>query len=230
MSDDYDDPDEPGGLWDPDAISAPAGPSRPELRIVPPPDLIKDDTENLGPGDPWQDTLVRLDQFRPIADEPAHHERAQWRGQRLAVAVTAMVVTGAILAAGLPRLIDEGKRTGTTPTATPLAGINAERAALTRALRTAANAHRPDGDHRSSAHVSTQGRASPKGSHRQRKAHATHNVSASHASGAGISPRPATVATAHASTTPARSIPTRPAARSSAAPASTANAEFGFEG
>jgi hypothetical protein len=230
MNDDYDDPDEPGGLWDPDAHRAPPDPQRATLRAVPPPDLIEDHPHNLEPGESSADTLVRLDQFRPIAHEPAPDERAPSRGQRMAVAVAAMVVTGAILAAGVPRFINEGKRMGTTPATTPLAGINAERAALTRALRIAANAHGPAGNRQSSARVSTQARASAKRSDRQRQAHATRNASPSHTSKGAISTRPVTVATARASTTPARSSPTRPAARASAAPPSTANAEFGFEG
>jgi hypothetical protein len=230
MSDDYDDPDEPGGLWDPDAHRAPPDPQRPRLRAVPPPDLMEDDAQNLEPGESSEDTLVRLDQFRPIPDEPAHDVPWRWRGQRMAVAVAAMVVTGAILAAGVPTFIDEGKRTGATPAATPLAETNAEGAALTRALRSAANAHRRTGDQRSSARVSRQARASVKGSHRERPAHATRNAAPSHASRLAASPRPVTVATAHASTTPARSNPTLPAARSSAPPPSSANAEFGFEG
>jgi hypothetical protein len=34
MSDDYDDEDEPGGLWDPDAFADPPEPGQPALRLI----------------------------------------------------------------------------------------------------------------------------------------------------------------------------------------------------
>jgi hypothetical protein len=152
------------------------------------------------------------------------NEPQRWRRERVAVALTAMAVMGAILAAGAPRVINEGQRTGTTAAASSRAVTNAEHAALTHALTIAANAHRSAENHRSSAHVSTEVHTSAKGARRQRKAHATRNASPSHSSRGAINPGPVTVATA------ARSTPTRPTPRSSTALPSTANAEFGFEG
>jgi hypothetical protein len=74
-----DDPDEPGGLWDPDAFITPPDTPRPALHIVTTPattgGLRADSTCDLKAAD--DHTPVRLDQFRPADDttpRPRAHE------------------------------------------------------------------------------------------------------------------------------------------------------------
>jgi hypothetical protein len=224
MSDDYDDPDEPGGLWDPDAIAAPPPPRRPALHAVPPPDLIEDEASSVDRIESWQESLVRLDQFRRVPDDEADFdERARRRWRRGRPLVAAAVIAGAILATGLPGLTSEGRR-APKPAAARFFGGDAEQAALTRTVQSAATGadHAP-GDQRRAAHASTRARDSARASHRRQSAQTPRRGEAL-ASGAATSSKPLTVA---ASQSPPS--PTRSATRSSAAPASATSAEFSFE-
>ena len=111
MSDDHDDGDEPGGLWDPDAFNPPPAPARPALHVVTTQgaadgqDRPADATCDVDAA-ARDDTLVRLEQFRPASEtthwrSPSQTTRAMAR--RAAVAgILAMAV--AATAVGYTRL------------------------------------------------------------------------------------------------------------------------------
>ena len=221
MSDDYDDPDEPGGLWDPDAISAPAGPRRPELRVVPPPDIAEHDASTIAPDAPAEETLVRLEQFRPIAEgDPACHERHRRISARHGVQIAAALAATALLGAGALRLTAERDHATKPPAATFL-GPDAEQAALTRSVKPVGTAR-----HQSSAprrHATP--RSSASASHRRK--------TPTRARASGHTSRASTVSGRQLAAAPAPSAPTptsvRSAAASSVASASATNSEFAFE-
>jgi hypothetical protein len=122
MNDDYDDPDEPGGLWDPDAVSAPPPRPRTVLRAVPTPD----DEEPEQPR--TDDTLVRLDQFRPVAadDEPLRAPLSRrWLYGAAAVAATAALGAATFV-------FTAGQNHGETPTVATFSGPDAEQTAVGR--------------------------------------------------------------------------------------------------
>jgi hypothetical protein len=135
MSDDYDDPDEPGGLWDPDAISPPQAPRRPTLHAVPLREPHDIETSSVLDAGSEEKTLVRLDQFRPASHDEDHLGERPGRLTRHRILVVAAVVIGigAMLATAVPRLISEGHYP-TKPAAITALGPDVEQAALTRSI------------------------------------------------------------------------------------------------
>lgn len=221
MSDDYDDPDEPGGLWDPDAISAPAGPRRPELRVVPAPDITERPVSALARGASADDSLVLLEQFRPTTEgDRDFHERRRRVWTRRGLQVAAALVATAMLGAGALRLTAERDHVTKPPAATFL-GPDAEQAALTRSVKPVGTGH-----HQSPAprrHATP--RSSASASHRRK--------TPTRARASGHTSRASTVSGRLLATAPALSAPTptpvRSAVASSVASASATNSEFGFE-
>jgi hypothetical protein len=221
MSDDYDDPDEPGGLWDPDAIAAPRTPSRPALRILPAPDIAEHDASTIAPDAPAEETLVRLEQFRPTAEgEPALHERHRRVSARHVLQVAAALVATAMLGAGALKLTDQRDHVTKPPAATFL-GRDAEQAALTRSVKPVRTSrHQSRGPRR---HAAT--RSSSSAAHGRQ--------TPTRAAASGRRSRANTTSGRLLATAPAPRAPTstsvRSAAGSSVAAASATNSEFGFE-
>ena len=226
MSDDYDDPDEPGGLWDPDAIAAPRTPSRPALRILPAPDIAEHDASTIAPDAPAEETLVRLEQFRPTAEgEPGFHERyrrvsARHGLQVVAAVVAAALVATAMLGASALKLTNQRDPVTKPPAATFL-GPDAEQAALTRSVK-------PGGTSRH------QSRAPRRHAATRPSASASHGrPTPTRAAAAGRPSLANTVSGRLLARAPAPRAPTstsvRSAAASSVAAASATNSEFGFE-
>ena len=92
MSDDHDDTDEPGGLWDPDAFTTRRAPARPALRVIangppsapesPRPVIDRAQSDN-------RERLVRLEEFRAASADPPPPlpaQSAQLSGRRWTVA------------------------------------------------------------------------------------------------------------------------------------------------
>ena len=109
MSDDYDDEDEPGGLWDPDAFTPPPAPARPALHVVPRP-TSPSGTPQRRARRFRRDTLVRLEQFRPTAEGDADsHERHRRISARHGLQVAAALVATALSGTGALRLTAESR-------------------------------------------------------------------------------------------------------------------------
>jgi hypothetical protein len=207
MNDDYDDPDEPGGLWDPDAISAPPARPRTVLHAVPQPDATE-------PEPRADETLVRLDQFRPIAagDEPPRAPLARrWLYGAAAVAATAVLGAGTLV-------LTAGHNHGATPPVATFSGPDAEQTALGRIVAPR-SAKRDD---------------APRA--KDRRAKVAHRSSRpTRVSRAVQKPFPAAQASTRqvaTTTTQARSgtaTGAHAAANSTVAPASSNDPEFGFE-
>ena len=115
MSDDYDD-DEPGGLWDPDAIPVPATPVRPSLRVLPTPDVAERYASTVALDASAEETLVRLDQFRPTADGDADsRERHRRLSARHGLHVAAALIATAALGTGALKLSAESRPHNNAP-------------------------------------------------------------------------------------------------------------------
>jgi hypothetical protein len=144
MSDDdyYDDDSRSGGLWDPDAPSAPPPPRRRTLHAVPFPEPHEAETSSALDATSEEDTLVRLDQFRPAShddDVGGRAGRGTWH--RIVLAAATVIGIGGMLATGVPRLISGG-RDPAPPAAITALGADVEQAALTRAVKSGASHHR----------------------------------------------------------------------------------------
>jgi hypothetical protein len=223
MSDDYDD-DEPGGLWDPDAIPVPATPVRPSLRVLPAPDVAERYASTVAPDASAEETLVRLDQFRPTADADADsRERHRHLSARHGLHVAAALVASAALGTGALKL-SAGRDHTTTPPAATFLGPDAEQAALTRSVKPAGTGrHQSSAARRHSPHATAHSSA-PASHGRQTPTRGT---------ASGRPSRPSTVSGRLLAAAPSPRAPTstavRSAAASSVAPASASNAEFAFE-
>jgi hypothetical protein len=170
MSDDdyYDDDSRSGGLWDPDALSAPPSPRRPTLHAVPLPEPDDVETSSALDAAPEEETLVRLDQFRPASHDDDVGGPAGQGGTRRRILLGAATVIGisGILATGVPRLMSDG-RGPARPAAITALGADVEQSALTRTVKSAGRDSRGAArNRRSSPHRSTRPRDSAKTSHR----------------------------------------------------------------
>jgi hypothetical protein len=215
MNDDYDDPDEPGGLWDPDAISAPPPRPRTVLRAVPQPDAVEPEASTFEPAAPADETLVRLDQFRPVAadDETLRAPLSRrWLYGAAAVAATAVLGAGTLV-------LTSRQNNGATPAVATFSGPDAEQAAVGRIV-----APRP-------------AKRGDSGAAKDRRAKVARRSSRPSRVGHTVQQRrlPATPAPTNqlASTTTQSTSRTTPgahaAASSTVAPASSNDPEFGFE-
>jgi hypothetical protein len=129
MSDDYhDDDSHSGGLWDPDAYTPPPIHGRPTLRVI-------ESTDH----DPWSlpqglvegsgDSLVRLDQFRPVDPDESTSDRRLPRRRAAALAAAALVIAAITVAA--VKLSTDGT-THAPPTTASRLSTDTEQAALAR--------------------------------------------------------------------------------------------------
>jgi hypothetical protein len=225
MSDDYDDEDEPGGLWDPDAFTPPPAPARPTLHIVTTPatadrlDRRADLTND--PEDADQHTLVRLEQFR--TGTAAHVPRRSQATRPIlrhaaAAGIVASVAAAVAVAYGTLSSPERSDQPASTPRVPAVLAVDSEHAAATREVASA--------DPR--AHNS-----------RQPKSRTAHQTKSKHrsvtASQNRSAPRARRVPTASASHAPATNTTTtvvRTAAPTTRrqTPVASATAEFGFEG
>ena len=223
MSDDYNDEDEPGGLWDPDAFTPPPARARPALHIVatratanaldPPADATN------GSEDIDQHTLVRLEQFRTASDRHvARRSPATSPTLRRAAAagVLASVVAAMAVTYGtLPSPERSDLRTSTPRTAAAFA-VDIEHAAATRKV---ASADSP---------VRQVRRPTSRRTHDSKNTRRPGNASQNH-------PPAHHTPTVAASRAPATSTPTTVARTATPTahpqmPVASATAEFGFEG
>jgi hypothetical protein len=207
MNDDYDDPDEPGGLWDPAAVTAPPARPRPVLHAVPPPDTIE-------PAAPAGESLVRLDQFRPVAaGEEALRAPLprRWLYGAAAVAATAVLAAGTLV-------LTTGQNHGAPPAVATFSGPDAEQTALGRivAPRPAKRDDAPRAKHRNAKVVRRSWRPSRSG----------HTVQTRQLATTQAPTRQPTTATTQ---TTSRTTSGAHAASSTVVPASSNDPEFGFE-
>ena len=223
MSDDHDDQDEPGGLWDPDAFTAPPAPTRPALHIVATPatrnalNLPADATPDLEAAD--KPTLVRLEQFRPADDTP---RRPSGRTRRavarrvVATAIAAMAVAATAIGYTLLSPVERPSRPTPTQHLAAQVGADSEQAAATRTVVSASTAAHNDrrAKSRPERHTkSPRSRVARSPNHPPTSAQRAPTTTASH--------------TTTTASTPARPAPHPPRPQASAA---TASSEFGFEG
>jgi hypothetical protein len=159
MSDDYhDDDSRSGGLWDPDAYVPPPEGERPTLRVI-----ESDDSDDGSPSPGlvagYGDTLVRLDQFRPIA--PSDSRSGHGSLVRRAAALSAGVGMIAAIAVAAIKIVPDAKHQAPATTATRLS-VDPEQSALVRKVGRppAATKHRPRSDHRAS--TTTRRRTNPR--------------------------------------------------------------------
>ena len=145
MSDDYDDQDEPGGLWDPDAFNPPPAPTRPALHIVATPgtphalDSPADATPDFQADD--EHTLVRLEEFKPADDTTRRPERRPAVTRRVvATGVAAMAVAATALGYTLLSPVERPSRPAPTQHLGAHVGADAEQAAATRTVVSASSA------------------------------------------------------------------------------------------
>jgi hypothetical protein len=223
MSDDYDDEDEPGGLWDPDAFTPPPAPARPALHIVATPadadrrDRRLDATDV--PEEAQQHTLVRLEQFRTASERPAPPRSQATRPilRRAATAgLLASVAAALVFAYGTLGSRERSDHPASTPRVAAALAVDSEHAAATREVASAdsrvRNARQPksrttrqtESKHRSV--TASQNRSAPRAQHAP-------TASASHA--------PTTTSTVVRTATPTAHRQT---------PVASATSEFGFEG
>ena len=221
MSDDHDDQDEPGGLWDPDTFTPPPAPARPALHIVTTPaaasalDPPADATPDFeAAGEP---TLVRLEQFRPADDtmlRPTNHVRPAVARRVVATAIAAMAVAATAIGYTLLSPVERPSRPTPTQHLAAHVGADSEQAAATRTAVSASSAAHNDrrAKSRPVRHTKTP-RSRVARSHPPTSAQRAPTTTASH-------------------TTTTASTPARPAARPPRpqASAATASSEFGFEG
>jgi hypothetical protein len=225
MSDDYDDPDEPGGLWDPDAFSPPPAPERPALHIVTTQgtaDWLDRPADATGDFEAAEEhALVRLEQFRPASDTTHWRPRRQTLSAvaRRAAAAGILAMAVAATAIGYTVLSPAERPSQHAPTERlgEHLGIDSERAAATRKVASTSSAvhNERQPTSRAQRHAKSPRRPvtrSPK-----------HSVTS-------VQPAPTTTAS-HAPPTSAATIvrPAAPTPRPQASAAS-ASSEFGFEG
>ena len=223
MSDDHDDHDEPGGLWDPDAFTPPPPPARPALHIVAAPgtanalDLPANATPDFEAAD--EHTLVRLEQFRSAADttrRPSGHKRPAVTRRVVATGVAAMALAATSLGYTLLSRVERPSRPAPTQHLGAHVGADAEQAAATRTVASASSAAHNERRAKSRAERHTKSPRSPVAR------------SPNHPPTSSAQRAPTTTAS---HTTTASTI-ARPAARPPRpqASAATASSEFGFEG
>jgi hypothetical protein len=222
MNDDYDDEDEPGGLWDPDAFTPPPAPARPALHIVTTATADRVDRPVASPNvseEAERQTLVRLEQFRTASDGPpslSHDSRLILRAAAAAGALI-IAVGAAAFAYGTLGSPDRSALPASTPRAGAVLAVDSEHTAATREVasansrvRNASQLAPPTTHHtqsKSPSVTATQSRSSPRAQHAPM-------VSGSH---------PATSVTSTVVRTAA------PTTRHQAQ-ATSATSEFGFEG
>jgi hypothetical protein len=226
MSDDYDDEDEPGGLWDPDAFTPPPpAPARPALHIVTTPATTGRPDRQLDASNVTekadQHTLVRLEQFRTASDAHAPPRSPATRPmvRRAAAAlVVASVAVAIAVAYGTPGSRERSDHPASTPRVAAVLAVDSEHAAATREVASADSrvrnarqpksrtTHQAESKHRSV--TASENRSAPRAQHPP-------TASASHA--------PATNTTTTVVRTPA------PTTRRQT-PVASATSEFGFEG
>ena len=221
MSDDYDDPDEPGGLWDPDAPSAPPGPPRPTLRAVPAPRDIEDEAPSVQPTKSSEETLVRLDQFRLAVDASADERRSPVLPRHWVQAAVALAAA-AVLGAGALILSADRERSTHSVVGTP-SRADAEQAAITRTVTS-----RPTSGRRESP---ARHRKAPATNASRRAAASQRRHSARSTRGAAQQPpgSDAVSTTGSASRSSVQPSQTRSVAASAVSPASPTNSEFSIE-
>ena len=223
MSDDYNDQDEPGGLWDPDAFNPPPAPTRPALHIVATPgtssplDSPADATPDFQAAN--EHTLVRLEQFKPgdTTRRPSSHTRPAVTRRVVATAIAAMAVAATAIGYTLLSPVERPSRPAPTQHLRAHVGADAEQAAATRTVVSAS----------SSAHSE---RTKPHADRRTKSPRSRVARSLNHPPTSSAQRAPTT--TASPITTTTASTITRPAARPPRpqASAATASSEFGFEG
>ena len=224
MSDDYDDEDEPGGLWDPDAFTPPPAPTRPALYVVATPPAAnrldrRVDASNI-PDEADQHTLVLLEQFQTASD--AHLPRRRQASRpilRLAAAagMLASVAAAIVVAYGTPGSPERTDRPASSPRVAPVLAVDSEHAAATREVASAGPRAR---------------------NARQPNSHVTHQTSSNHGSGTASHNRSATptrhrptVSASGAATGAATTVIPNAAPRPRhQTPGASATSEFGFEG
>jgi hypothetical protein len=190
MSDDYDDEDEPGGLWDPDAFTPPPAPGRPALHIV----TAQETADHLDrPGGATRTSdenvdhaLVRLEQFRPASDTTHWRPRSQTKpavARRVAAAgILATAVAATAVGYTLPSPAERPSRPAPTPglgahvgafsgatatrkVASTSSAVHNERQPMSRAQRHAKSPRRPVGRSPKHSATSAQRRPSATASH-----------------------------------------------------------------
>jgi hypothetical protein len=216
MSDDYDDdPDEPGGLWDPDAFDAPPAPARPALQLVTSDRIDRPvDATNEEAG---EHTLVRLEQFRTASDGHVPSRTGADRPilrRAAAAGILASVVAAVAVAYGTssPEYSDRPASVGRVAA---VLAVDSEHAAATREVAPAAARVRNSRQPKSRTRQRTESK--------RRSVIRPHNGSATraqHVPTVPASPAPATSTTVVRGAAPIRRQ----------TPATSATSEFGFEG
>ena len=223
MSDDYDDEDEPGGLWDPDAFAPPPAPVRPALHIVatpPPADrLDRRIDESTIPEEADHHTLVRLEQFQTASDQhmPQRSPATSPTLHRVAAAgILAIIASAIAISYGTLRSHERSDHPRSTPRAAAVLAVDSEHAAATRQVVSAG----------------LRVRNSPQpGSRERQPAHdVRRSVTASHNRSARASPRRPTVSAARAAATSTTAVVRNAATARRQTPVANATSEFGFEG
>ena len=225
MSDDYDDQDEPGGLWDPDAFNPPPAPERPALHIVTTQgtaDALVRPADATGDFKATDDhTLVRLEQFRPASDTTHWRPRSQTTAAVARRAAAAGILALAVAATAIGYILlspaDRPSRHAPTQRLDAHLDADSERTAATRKVASTSSAvhHGRQPTSRARRHSKSPSRSAA----RSAKHSAT---SAQHAPTTAASRAPATGA-------PTIVRPAAPTPRPQASAAS-ATSEFGFEG
>ena len=223
MSDDHDDQDEPGGLWDPDAFNPPPAPTRPALHIVATPgtphalDSPADATPDFQATD--DHTLVRLEQFKPsdTTQRPSSHRTPAVTRRVVATAIAAIAVAATALGSTLLSPVERASQPAPTQNLGAHVGADAEQAASTRTVVSASSAARDERRAKSRAERHAKSPRSPVAR------------SPNHSPISSAQRAPTTTAS-HTTTTASTIVrraarPPRPQAS-----AATASSEFGFEG
>jgi hypothetical protein len=225
MSDDYDDEDQPGGLWDPDAFTPPPAPTRPALHIVSPP-ATADRLDRRVPASNVPDEtdhhpLVRLEQFRTAsgADVPQRSQATRPMVRRAwAAGILASVVAAVGIAYDTPGSPKRSHQPASTPPVAAVLAVDSERAAATRQV--------------ASADSRVRNSRQPKSGTKRQTESKRRSITASHNRSAPRTPRAATVSSSRAPATDTASTVVRtatPAPRDQT-PVTSATSEFGFEG
>ena len=148
MSDDYDDQDEPGGLWDPDAFNPPPAPERPALHIVTTQgtaDALVRPADATGDFKATDDhTLVRLEQFRPASDTTHWRPRSQTKAAVARRAAAAGILALAVAATAIGYILlspaDRPSRHAPTQRLDAHLDADSERTAATRKVASTSSA------------------------------------------------------------------------------------------
>jgi hypothetical protein len=225
MSDDHDDQDEPGGLWDPDAFTPPLAPPRPAIHLV----ATRDTADGLDRGldatnvskEADQHTLVRLEQFRTASDGhvPRRSPATSPTLRRAAAAgILASVVAAIAVTYGTLSSPERSDPPASTPRAAAVLSMDSEHSAATREVASADSRVRHARQARSRTTPHTQNKRRSVNVSQGRTAAPAHHTPTLSASHTPATSPPATVArtatpTAHRQT-----------------PAASASSEFGFEG